>query len=172
MQPIDIRKTTEPIKVIDGHKFWLVSQADQMLHSRYMVAEIQELYIRSGLSQDFLLSIAQILIDRAMDAKDFRQFREDMIAVGQNLKGRLSFMAEAVMYEELACVYTLMDDEPLEYLPEWQVKKKSVWSADRDFFLCEAFKLIHSLNDISESDILAALLAADERIKQLPTLPE
>lgn len=162
---------TNPIKVIGEHKFYEIAQADQMLHSRYMVAEIQELYIRAGISEEFLQGISQLMIDRALDAKDFKQFREDVIAIGQNLKGRLGFIAEAKMYEELACVFFLMDDEPDEYQPEWQEKKKAVWASERDFFLFKAFERTNALGSFSMRDILAVFQAAAERIAQLPTLP-
>lgn len=162
---------TTPVKVIGDHKFYEIAQADQLLHSRYMVAEIQELYIRAGISEEFLQGISQLMIDRALDARDLKQFREDVIAIGQNLKGRLGFIAEAKMYEELACVFFLMDDEPDEYLPEWQERKKAIWAAERDFFLCAAFRRTNESGVISTKDILAVFQAAAERIAQLPTLP-
>jgi len=160
----------EPTKVIGKHKFYLIQEADELLHTRFMVAEIQELYIRAGLSQEFLQGISQLMIDRALQAKDLKTFQEDVIAIGQNLKGRLGFMASQVMYEELACVFFMMDDEPIEYLPEWQAKKKEVWKNDRDFFLQWVFKRVNDLQSISMNDILAVFKAVEERIAQLPTL--
>lgn len=160
----------EPIKIIGEHKFYLVNEADELLHSRYMVAEIQELYIRAGISQDFLSGISQLMIDRALEAKDLKQFREDVIAIGQNLKGRLGFIADKTMYEELACVFVMMDDEPAEYLPEWQQLKKDVWKSERDFFLHLAFSKVNESANISVKDILAVFKAVEERISQLPTL--
>jgi hypothetical protein len=162
---------TTPIKTIGQHKFYEIERADQLLHSRYMVAEIQELYIRAGISEEFLQGISQLMIDRAMDAKDFKQLREDVVAIGQNLKGRLGFIADRVMYEELACVFFLMDDEPDEYQAEWQEKKKAIWSGERDFFLFRAFARTNDLGTFSMKDILAVFQAAGERTAQLPTLP-
>jgi hypothetical protein len=170
MIPQHPRHRAKPIKEIGEHKFYLISKADEILHSRYMVAEVQELYIRAGLSQDFLLAISQILIDRALEAKDFNKFREDVITIGQNVKGRIGFMASKEMYEELACVYVMMDDEPAEYLPEWQEKKKEVWKDEKDFFLYAVWKQINGSQNISIKDILAVFQAAEERIAQLPTL--
>lgn len=165
-------RSSEPVKIIDGHKFYKIDFADEILHSRFMIAEVQELYIRAGISQEFLESIAQLLIDRALEASDLRKFREDVIAVGQNLKGRLGMIAEMRMYEELACVYFLMDDEPAEYHHEWQVKKKEVWKDDRDFFLSTVFALINGSSTTSMTDILTVFQAVKERLQQLPTLPQ
>lgn len=172
MKPTHPRETQEPIKIIGEHKFYDIRQSDQLLHSRYMMAEVQEMYIRSGLSEDFLKGISQLIIDRSMDAKDLKGLREDMMAIGQNLKGRIGFIAEAKMYERMACVYFMMDDEPDEYSEAWANDKIAVWRAAKQesFFIEEAFKRITNLADISTTDILAALIAASERIAQLPEL--
>jgi hypothetical protein len=135
-----------------------------------MVAEVQELYIRAGISQDFLTNISQLLIDRAFEIKDIKKLKEDVIAIAQNLKGRLGFIADMTMYEELACVLFLMDDEPFEYLPEWQERKKEIWKNERDFFLLAAFNRVNQSGTISIKDITAVFQAAKERINQLPTL--
>lgn len=172
------QKRRDPAKVItmpDGttHSFYAIEQADEILHSRYMAAEIQELYIRAGISEAFLTEVSQLLIDRAMDAKDLKALRQDCIAIGQNLKGRLGMIAEREMYEQLACVYFLMDDEPAEMDEEWQRRKIAAWrsAGERDFFITEAFRRTTESASISMSDILAVCLAAEERIAQLPTLP-
>lgn len=175
MTPIHPKHRGEVIKTIKDdqgieHNFYLISNADEILHTRYMVAEVQELYIRAGLSQEFLIGFSQLLIDRAMEAKDLKQLKEEMVIMGQNMKGRLSFMAELKMYEELACVLFMMDDEPAEYLPEWQERKKEVWEKERDFFLFKAFVRINPSQNISMKDILAVFKAVDERLAQLPTL--
>lgn len=113
------QKRREPIKVvmIDNveHKFYEVQFADEILHSRYMVAEIQEMYIRYGISEDFLKQISQLLIDRSFEAKDLRTFQNDVVAIGQNLQSRIGMLAEKQMYLELACVYFMLEDEPAEY---------------------------------------------------------
>jgi hypothetical protein len=172
MTPTHPKYRGNPVKEIGEHKFYEITQADEILHTRYMAAEVQELYIRSGISQDFLEGISQLLIDRALDASDLKKFREEAIAIGQNLKGRLGFIASLQMYEELACVFFMMDNEPAEYLPEWQEKKKEVWRNDKDFFLFEAFKRINPSETISMSDIIAVFQAVEERVKMLPTLPD
>lgn len=166
-----MNRPTTPVKTIGKHKFYAISQADQILHSRHMVAEIQELYIRSGISEAFLKEIANLLIQRAQTPGDHKT---DMFAIGQNLLQRVGFIAEKKAYEELACVYFLMDNEPDEYQKEWQDKKKALWGAhpkERDFFLLEAFKLIGASQDTSLTDILAVWQAVEERIEQLPKLP-
>lgn len=158
------------VREIGEHKFYLALNADEILHTRYMVAEVQELYIACGISQGWLTMMSQLMIDTALDAKDFKALREDMIAIGQNIKARIGFIASPEMYEELACVMFLMDDEPPELIEDWQIKKKEVWKNDRDFFLCAAFKRLHLSEHISTTDIIAVLQAAKERIAQLPNL--
>ena len=175
-QAISPQFTGQPAKVIldkDGneHKFYEIEQADQILHTRYMMAEVQEMYIRSGLSEEFLKSMAQLIIDRAMKAKDVKQLQEDMIAIGQNLKGRIGFIAEAKMYERMACVYFMLEGEPTDYQESWQQKKVAIWRAadEQDFFIIAAFNRTTNLANTSDTDILSALIAASERISQLPT---
>jgi hypothetical protein len=174
MTPTPPQKRREPIKEIDGHKFYKIDSADEILHTRHMVAEVQELYIRSGISEQFLQGISQLIIDRALEVNDVKKLREDMIAIGQNLKGRLGMLASRQLYEQLACVYVLMDDEPMDYDEEWQKRKIAVWRAagEADFFSLLAFRHMHELATILDKDILAAWQAASERISQLPTLPK
>jgi hypothetical protein len=173
MEAIHPRLRREPVKVIDGHKFYEIHQADEILYQRYMEAEIQELYIRMGISEDFLDNMMSELIDRAMSINDIKQLKQDCIAIGQNIKGRIKRIAEMQHYEDLACVYFMMDDEPIEMDVEFQKKKKEVWrrdEANRDFFITKAFAYINNSADISNSDILAVFQAVKERQSQLPTL--
>lgn len=178
MNPTHPKKRREPIKTITGldgqvHQFYHIEQADEILHSRYMVAEIQELYIRAGISEGFLREIAGLIVDRSMEAKDLKSLKTDMIAIGQNLQGRIGMIAERKMYEQLACVYFMMDDEPAEYDEEWAARKIAVWRAakESDFFILEAFKRTQDLQTTSMNDILAVWQAVAERLSQLPTLP-
>lgn len=171
MNPTLPKVKRQPVKTIGKHKFYEVMQADEILHTRYMVAEVQELYIRAGMSQGFIEGMCDLMIQRAMDAKDLQLLKNDITAIGMNMKGRLGFMASMAMYEELACVYFMMDDEPAEYLHEWQVKKKAVWAKDKDFFLSRAYERMNGSQDISATDIIAAFQAVEERLQQLPILP-
>ena len=170
MTPTHPKYTSQVAKQIGEHKFYLVNNADEILHTRYMVAEVQELYIRAGISEEFLKGIAQLIIDQSLNSKDLNTLRSDMIAIGHNLQGRLGFIAEQKMYEELACVMFLMDDEPFEYLPEWQERKKAVWQKDKNFFLSEAFKVVNPSGSTSIANIMTVFQAVSERIAQLPTL--
>jgi len=173
MQPQHPSKTQQPIKIIGEHKFYDIRNADQILYNRFMVAEIQELYIRAGISEAFLKEVSQLMIDRAMDAKDIRTLKEDMIAIGQNLKGRLGMIAERKMYEQLACVYFMLEDEPMDYDAEWQNKKIAIWRGanEQDFFITEVFKHTNTSLTTSLKDILNVWQAVEERVSQLPTLP-
>ena len=62
MQPQHPSKTQQPIKIIGEHKFYDIRNADQILYNRFMVAEIQELYIRAGISEAFLKEVSQFKI--------------------------------------------------------------------------------------------------------------
>jgi hypothetical protein len=162
-----------PVREVGGHNFYQIQQADQLLHSRFMVAEIQELYIRAGISESFLKGIADLLISKASQPLDVNTLKSDMFAIGQNLKQRVGFIADKTMYEELACVYFLMDDEPNEYTPEFQAAKKALWREhpdDRDFFIVEAFRLTNASQDISQVDICHVWEMLSERLLQLPTM--
>lgn len=158
------------VKTVGKHKFYEINAADEIMLSRFMIAEIQEIYIRYGISEAFLSEIAELLIKKGTSTGDIKA---DMVAIGLNLRHRVGAIAEKKMYEELACVYFLMDDEPAEYEQQWQEKKKALWRAhpkERDFFITEAFKRTNASQHISMKDILAVLEAADERLFQLPSL--
>ena len=127
MNPTHPKKTQQPIKTIGKHKFYDIRAADQIMHTRLMVAEVSEIYIRSGISESFLKEISSILIELGMNsAKPVNELRSDIVKIGHNLEGRIGLIASRQMYEELACVYFLMDDEPMDYDAEWAEKKKRV----------------------------------------------
>ena len=172
MTPINPKKRRDPVKVIGEHKFYIIEQADEILHSRYMVAEIQEMYIRFGISEKFLEGVCDILVNEALNNNDISKLKQNVIAVAQNLQGRMGMIAEREMYEELACVFFLMDDEPAEYDPEYQKHKKAVWrsAGETDFFIIEAFKRATKSANILTKDILAVWQAVAERVKQLPRI--
>lgn len=175
MEATHPRLRREPVREIDGHKFYEIQQADELLYPRFMEAEIQEMYIRMGLSEDFLDSIMSELIDRAMSINDIKQLKQDCIAIGQNIKGRIKRIAERSNYEDLACVYFMLEDEPVEFDPEFQKQKKEVWRRnpdDRDFFISKVFGYINNSQAISTTDILAVFQAVSERLNQLPTLEQ
>jgi hypothetical protein len=77
------------------------------------------------------------------------------------------------MYEQLACVYFMLEDEPMEYDVEWQNKKIAIWRGEKeqDFFITEVFKHTNTSLTTSLKDILNVWQAVEERISQLPTLP-
>lgn len=174
MNPTHPKKTQTPIKTIGKHKFYDIRAADQMAHSRLMVAEVSEIYIRSGISEGFLKEISNILVELGMNNnKPLNELRSDIVKIGHNLEGRIGLIASREMYESLACVYFLMDDEPLEYDAEWSEKKKRVWrdAGEQDFFTVRAFQITNALNSLSTKDILNVFQAGEERIAQLPEIP-
>lgn len=174
MTPTHPNQRRKPIKVIGEHQFFAIELADEMLHSRFMVAEIQELFIRMGISEPFMVEMIKLLKQQAFDAKDLNKLRESVLTIAQNFEARLGMIAEKQAYENLACVYFMMDDEPAEFNEQWAEKKKAVWrsAGEADFFTIEAFKRTNALANTSTSDILAVWMAVSERISQLPTLKE
>lgn len=180
MKPITPQqKRKDPFRTIETEtgpvNFYKIELADEILHPRYMEAEIQEVYIRSGIGEDFLSGMIDLLIDRAMSVNDIKQLKSDVMAIAQNLQGRVKQLSEKSLYEELACVYFMLDNEPVEFDPEWSAKKKAIWRAhpeERDFFILQAFRLTNSYQNLSDNDILNAFQAVDERISQMPILPE
>jgi len=179
MKPITPQqKRRDPIRTIkteDGDvNFYKIELADEILHPRYMEAEIQEVYIRSGIGEDFLSAMIDLLIERSMSATDLKQLKLDVMAIAQNLQGRVKQLSEKHLYEELACVYFMMEGEPVHMDNEWTAKKKALWRAhpeDADFFILEAFRLTGNYQALSSADILNAFQAVAERVSQLPTLP-
>lgn len=179
MQPILPSKRREPVKTIIGldgieHKFYQIDLADELTHARHMIAEIQTMYIRFGISEQFLSRIMDELINEALNNNDLNALRQNVIALAQNLQGRIGRIAEKSMYEDLACVYFMMDEEPAEFDLEYQNKKKAVWRAagEADFFTLEAFRLTNGLKSISAKDISTVWQAVEERVAQLKMLIE
>jgi len=173
MHPEHPNKTQQPIKVIGEHKFYDVRNADQIPHTRFIVAEVQEIFIKMGISEAFLSEMMDELLNVALDGKRTPfEVKNDVTIIANNIKGRLGMLSERTAYEELACVYFMMDNEPMEYDKEFQQKKKSVWrdAGEQDFFTVLAFRITNNLQTISEKDILSALLAVSERVAQLPQL--
>lgn len=173
MEATHPKQKRPPIREVEGMKFYEIQQADEILYPRFMEAEIQEMYIRMGLSEEFLDSMMSELIDRAMSINDIKQLKQDCIAIGQNIKGRIKRIAERSNYEDLACVYFMLEDEPIEFDPEFQKQKKEVWRRnpdDRDFFISKVFGYINNSQAISTTDISAVFQAVSERLNQLPTL--
>lgn len=180
MKPITPQqKRREPIRTIQTDNgpvnFYQIEQADELLHSRYMEAEIQEVYIRTGIGEEFLSKMIELLMDRVMNSNDLRTIKTDVLAIAQNLQGRVKQLGEMSLYEDLACVYFMMEGEPTEMDNEWSAKKKAIWGAHpehRDFFILQAFRLTGSYQTLSDRDILNAFQAVEERVSQLPMLPE
>lgn len=167
------KKRNKPIKIIElngqTYNFYECLYADEILHTRYMVAEIQEMYIRYGISEGFLKEMTELIINRSFEAKDLRSLQNDMVAIGNNLKARIGMIAEKSMYAELACVYFMLEDEPIEYDEEIQAKKKQIWhdSNETDFFIFEVFKRMNASQNTSLKDLLAVFQAVEERVAQL-----
>lgn len=169
MTPTPPKKTQEPIKIIGKHKFYDIRLADQILYTRFVKAETDMMYIRMGLSESFLKTIMSemktIILDGKMSPTDLKN---NLLIAVNNIDARIGMIAEKTFYEELACVYILMDDEPAELDPEWQAKKKRIWrdAGELDFFTLLAFKITNGLKDISEKDILSVWVALNERLSQ------
>lgn len=155
------------------YHFYDIRQADEIIHSRMIRAEVIMTYLRFGISQEFLTHIAKMLNDLALNEKDFDKIRKDIMAIGLNIEGRLGYMAEAKQYIDLACVYFMIEGEPDEYNEDWQDLKRRVLNAnpeDKFFFVQEAMKSINPLIATSEIDIENVLEMAKVRISQLPIL--
>lgn len=163
----------EPIKVIRGHKFYALDKADTILHARYLMAEIENMYLQQGISSGYLREITNLLIDRAFNTTDINKLKTDIIAIAENINNRVGMLSEMKYYEKLATILFLMDDEPHEYNEEYQAQKIKVWSEkkeDRIFFCLEAYKYFNTLANISTTDIIDAWMALNERIEQLPNI--
>lgn len=172
MKAIHPAKRRPPFKVVDGNKFYEITLADEILHSRFMVAEVQELFISLGITQPFLLEVCELMKEQAMNVNDIKKLKENIMAIAMNIESRVGMLAEKKAYEEMACVYFMLEGEPVEWDDDWQTKKKGIWRAagETDFFTLQAFKRIHELQDISTKDILNVWKAISERIKQLPPM--
>lgn len=159
------------------YTFYMLDLASDILHSRHIQGKVADMYIRFGLSREFLQNISGLLKKESRAAKDLDSLQDLCAKIAFNIEERLGLLAETKQYEELACIYTkvkINDElEPDEYIESWQQKKKDVWSSDkklRDFFLSKVMKQSELLKDLSTSDIIHALKVAEARISQLPIL--
>lgn len=169
----------KPIKTINykgvDYNFYECRNEGELIRKRFMVAEIQELYLRHGVSEKFLTTITEYLQTIAMDSnKPVPELRKEVIAIATNLQQRIGMIAEKSMYKKLACVYFTIDEEPDEYMPKYEALKLEIMASDpesEDFFLCEAYKYMNESVLTSTKDILKIFYAIAERIEQLPTIP-
>ena len=169
MTPTHPKKTQEPLKVIGGHKFYDIRLADKILYNRFVKAETDMMFIRMGLSEAFLKTIMAEMKGVILDGKkSVTDLKNDLLIAVNNIDARIGMIAEKKMYEDLACVYVMMEGEPAELDPEWQEKKKRIWrdAGETDFFTLLAFKITNNLKDISEKDILSVWQALSERLSQ------
>lgn len=170
MIPTHPKKTQEPLKIIGGHKFYDIRLADQILYNRFVKAETDMMFIRMGLSEEFLKTIMGEMKEVILDGKkSVTDLKNDLLIAVNNIEARIGMIADKKFYEDLACVYVMMDDEPAELDPEWQAKKKCIWrdAGEVDFFTLLAFKITNGLKDISEKDILSVWVALKERLSQI-----
>ena len=155
------------------HKFFDIKDAGEIIYSRFVLAEIETMYIRFGLSREFLKGIATLLKKLSREEKDFNKLQDDIMKIALNVEGRLGLLAETKQFEKLATIYYKLENEPDEYLESWAQKKIDIWNTspkDRDFFLSEVIQYTNKLSNISMKDILATLKASQLRLDQLPTL--
>lgn len=158
--------------------FHLVDEADELLNSRFVMGNVTEMYIRFGLSREFLKQICSLLKDQGKDQNIEKEvLQENIMKIAFNIEGRLGMLAETAQYEQMACIYTRLEYdgemEPAEYVQSWQQTKMDIWSSNkqlRDFFLCMAIKRTHELENMSKNDILAVLKTIEAKVHQLPTL--
>lgn len=159
------------------YKFYEVEDASEILHERHIMGQVADMYIRFGLSRDFLKGMASMLKKASRSADSIEDLQDTCTKIAFNIEERLGLIAETKQYEELACIYSRVEIngemEPEDFVESWQEKKKIVWNANkklRDFFLSKAVKRSHELSNMSQKDILHVLKLAEQRVNQLPTL--
>ena len=176
MEAIHPKKRREPVKVINHngkeYKFYEVNFADEIMYQRYIMAEIKEMYIRFGLSESFIKQLVDIIEDKTLNTNDLKELKTDILAITSNLKNRIGMIAERRFYAELACVYFMLEDEPVEFDEEINRNKIKLWkeSGEYDFFMLEAFKRTNASQNILQKDLLRVFQAVEERVKQIPEL--
>lgn len=160
------------------YKFFLLDEADETLNARYIMGNVEEMYIRFGLSRQFLEGICEMLIEQGKSESNSKEVvQENILKIALNVKDRLGMLAETKQYENLALIYTKLEYdeemEPDEFSSSWQKLKADIWSSDkalRDFFLCMAIKRTHDLKGMSKKDIMTVLKRMEAKVLQLPIL--
>lgn len=160
------------------YKFFLLGDADKTLNQRYVMGNVEEMWIRYGFSREYMRNMVKLMITQGKD-KDIKKeaLQNNILKIAFNIEGRIGMLAETKQYEQLALIYTRLEYdgemEPEDFAQSWQQKKLDIWSSNkalRDFFLCMAIKRTHDLKAMSKKDIINVLRQIEAKAAQLPKL--
>jgi len=157
-----------------GNNYYEFIDDFHMPYKRFVTAQLQERYVRFGLTHGVLDTMAKACERMAMDAASKpEQLRKFIMTLGLNIEQRLGYMAGEDAYMQLAGVFYLIEGEPLDPEQGWFQKKKDIWHNDpaaKDFFLHGAFVKSSGLAETSIQDMKTFFQVAAERENIIPTL--
>jgi len=157
-----------------GNKYYEFIDDFQMPYKRFVTAQLQDRYVRFGLTVGVLETMHKACERMALDASvKPEQLRKFIMTLGLNIEQRLGYMAGEDAYMQLAGVFYLIEGEPLEPEQGWFQKKKDIWHNDpeaKDFFLLGAFRKSSGLAQTSIEDMKTFFQVAEQREAIIPTL--
>jgi hypothetical protein len=167
--------TTRPRKnlqlVYTDKKFnrWYIFRDFTMIHyTRLIAAETALRHTEFNLTKEQLLKLLHMM-------KAFGDAGQivNMFGIIAELEQRIEYAAEEETLLQLACCYTVFNDEPDLYDPSWQKTKLAVLKKDinaKNFFLQLAWQSTKKYSNMSDLDILEYLKTTNDRLEELLTL--
>lgn len=148
-----------------------------MTYKRFMSAQVNERSIRLGLTPEFLNEAITKGLDIVYNGKhNERELREMFGAIFLAMKARAGFVCDEDQYLRLACVYYLIEGEPVDEVNEQFTLHKIKMLAEnpdaKDFFLQGAISKTYVLTTVSLDVMKDCFAMATQRTEIAPTLPK
>lgn len=160
--PLTLNTYTVRLCYVDnaGSKWWEFIEPLRMPTARGVDGEFAAEWANLHVTPDDLIAYCEKMREDGNKGQVVSMF-----ATLDNLEARVRAMAERKSLAELAKVYYLIDDEPIEAATvHHNLLKEERWSKDavcQGFFLRGAFVLTHGFSECSGIDILTYLSARD-----------
>lgn len=161
-------KTDKEVEFIkhdcNGNAFYVYKNFADIPLTRHIATEIATTYASFNLTKDQLKKGLEAIIE----GYNTQKYHES-ITIAYEILQRLEFAASEQTLLQIACVFTLMNDENGDaFLNHEQQAKIDAWMHDeetKDFFLRTAFELIKPSESTLEQDIVDYLKEMERKTK-------
>lgn len=158
-------KGVEPIRQdSNGNVFYIYKNFMDIPLTRHIATEIATTYASFNVTKEQL----EKALDLIIESYNAQKYHEG-ITIAYELKQRLAFAASEQTLLQVACVFTLMNDENGDaFISSEQQAKMDAWAKDeetKDFFLRTAFELIKPSENTSDQDIVDYLKEMEKKTR-------
>lgn len=161
-------KTDKEVEFIkhdcNGNAFYIYKNFMEIPLTRHIATEIATTYASFNLTKEQLKKALESIIESYNTQK-----HHEGIQIAYEILQRLDFAASEETLMQIACVFTLMNDENGDaFLGSEQQAKIEAWKKDeetKDFFLRTAFDLISPSESTFDQDIVDYLKIMEKKTK-------